>query len=820
MDDLFRDLRYGVRSIFKNFGLTLIVISMLALGIGANTAIFSVIHALLLRPLPFREAERLVRITGHFNKLDVKDAGISVPELFDYRDSGLFEEISGLYPINANLTGSDQPERVETLLVDVNYFSMLGVNAQLGRVFQAQDYHPGISEAAIISDGLWRRRLGADPNVIGKKIRLDEDLFIVIGVAPRGFRHPGRTLQTEVELWAPSGWIAPPFGEPSRREYFMPGAIARLKPDVTVASAQARIDGLAQAFREKYPDDYPVKQGWVPQILWLQDDLAGDIRPTLLLLLTAVGLVLLIACANVANLLLARASSRQREIAIRCALGASRARIIRQLMTESLLLALTGGGAGILLALWGTDLLVKLSPANTARLDEIGLNYSVLAFTFLISVVVGILFGLVPALNSSKPNLQETLKDASLTATGGARRERVRALMVVSQVTLALMLMISAALLIRSFRQLQNVDTGFDSQNVVTAGLWLPLPNERETGPYFQSSRRVDFYQRALERLESLPGVEKAGGVRPLPLGETPFLSAFTIEGRTTEPGESISAQALLSTPGYFETMKIALLSGRAFTQQDGMESPGVAVINQTLAKRFFPDEDPIGKRIKFGEAQSRAPWLSVIGIVADVKMEGIELEIRPQIYRSVFQSPGASLSLVIRTTSGPGALPEAIRREVQAVDPDMPVFAIRTMDDLMSAATGRRRFAMILLGAFAVIALMLAAVGIYGVVSYTVSQRTQEIGIRIALGAQQADVLKMVIGQGMKYILVGVAAGLAAAFALTHLMESFLFGVSATDPLTFTGVTLLMVSAALLACYVPARRATRVDPMVALRYE
>lgn len=821
MQTLLQDLRYGARMLAQKPGFTLVAAITLALGIGANTAIFSVVNAVLLSSLPFDHPETLVRVTGDLNKRNVMDVGLSVPELFDYRDApDLFENISGLYPINVNLTGGDQPERIETLLVDVNYFDILGVKAQLGRTFLPEDYNPGNAELCVISDALWRQHFGADPNVLGKTLRLDNDPTTIVGVMPPRFRHPGRTLQSEVEIWSPSGWVAPPFNAPNRGAYFLQGALARLKPGVTVAAAQARMESIGQQLREQYPNDYLESAGWAPRLTELQDDLVGNVRPALFVILIAVGAVLLIACTNVASLLLARASARQREIAIRCALGAGRSQIIRQLLTESLLLAVIGGVLGILLAYWGTDLIVALSPTNILRFGEVGLDGRVLVFTFVISIATGIIFGLAPAIQFSKPNLQETLRSVSRSATAPGGRERIRSSIVVLQFALTLILMIAAALLIRSFWQLQNTNTGFSAKNILTASLWLPLPNQRETGPYFQSSRRISFYREVIERVSALPGVERVGGVSLLPLAGRPFTGNFGIEGRTPEAGESYSAQSLLATPDYFETLGISLIKGRLFTLQDDQNRPGAAIINVSLAERYFPGEDPIGKRIRFGGPGSQAPWLTVIGIVHDVKTEGIEFEDKPQIYRSVFQSPGASLSLVARTSSDAATLSEAVRREVRAADPDMPVYAVRSIDEIVAAALGRQRFTMILLGAFASVALFLSAVGIYGVTSWMTSLRTREIGIRRALGAGRGDVLKLIISRGMKVSLIGVTIGLAGAMGLTRLMTSLLYGVSATDPLMFAGVALLLALVALVACYIPARRATKVDPLIALRYE
>jgi putative ABC transport system permease protein len=821
MQTLWQDLRYATRLLLKMPGFTFVAVLTLALGIGANTAIFSVVHAVLLRPLPFEHPEQLVRVTGDLRQMNLPDAGMSAPELFDLRDrSGLFTEISGLFPINANLTEVDQPERVEALIVDVNYFSLLGVGAQVGRVFQAEDYSTGISEVAVISDGVWRRRYGSASDVLGKKFRLDNDLYTIIGVMPASFRHPGRSIQTDVEVWVPAGWTGAPFNNPPRGAYMLQGALARLKPGVTIEQAQARLNDLAHELRKEYPNDYPEKAGWTPRVIGLHDDLVGNVRPALLMLLAAVGFVLLIACANVANLLLARASARRREIAIRRALGAGRIRLIQQLVTESVLLSMLGGVLGLLIAVWGIDLLVKFSPANISQVSSVSINLSVLSFTLVMSLLTGVVFGLAPAIQASNPDLQETLKDAARSTTSGAHRNRMRSLLVVSEFALALMLLISAALLIRSFWQLRTVDPGFNSENILTARLWLPQPNQPETGPYFNHPSRAQLYQQVLQRVAALPGVQAVGGVSQLPLDGAQFTNTFNIEGRAAASGEVYSAQTMLASPGYFDTLGIPLLRGRLFTEQDDEKSQGVVVISQTLAQRFFAGEDPIGRRIRFKAGRTEPPWMTIIGIAQDVKTEGLDVENRPQMYFSILQLSNLSLALTIRTAADPGALAEAVRREVRAVDPDLPVYAVRTMDEVMAKAVSQRRFTMVLLGVFAFIALLLSAVGIYGVMAYSVSQRTHEIGVRMALGAQPRDVLRMVIAQGLILICSGMAVGLVGAFVVTRFLSGLLFNVSPRDPVTFAAITFLLAVVALLACYVPARRATKVDPMVALRYE
>jgi predicted permease len=822
MELLWQNLAYGFRMMRKHPGFTAVAVLTLALGMGANTAIFSVVDGVLLRPLPYPHPEQLVRVTADLRKANVQEFGLSFNELFDFRDrAGIFQEVAGVWPLSANLTEVDQPERVELLLVDANYFEMLGAQAQKGRVFGSSDYRPGMGEVAVISDGLWRRRFGADPNIVGRKFRLDNDLYTIAGVTRAGFHHPGRILETEVEVWLPSGWLGPPFDpRPARKQRLLPAAIARLKPGIHLAEAQARMDSLGAALVREYPDDYPADAGWAPRLVPLRDDLVGNVRKTLDVLLAAVGVVLLIACVNVANLLLARATARQREIAVRGALGAGRGRIVQQLLTESILLALVGGVVAIPLAFWGVRLLIALSPANLPRAGEISLNLVVLAFTLALSLVTGIIFGLAPAWQMSQSDLQNALRESGRGAIGGSRGGRVRQLLVIAELGLALVLLASATLVVRSFWLLQNVDPGFNAHNLLTAQLWLPQPNNVESGPYFQHDRRVAFFREAIRRIRALPGVRGVGGTTTLPLATSPTLIRFTLEG---EPPESTSVNAAESpriTPGYFAAMGIPLLRGRDFAETDDAKSPLAMVVNQTFVRKYFPDQNPIGQRIRQGSHRNPGDWHTIIGVVGDVRSEGLELEAKPQAYRSLYQVSLLNMTLVIRTAGNASGVAEDVRREISAVDPNEPLFGVRTMDQILAAAMAQRRFAMTLLGLFAATAVLLAGTGIYGVMSYLVAQRTQEIGIRMALGAQRGDVLGLVVGQGMRLALAGVAVGIAAALALTRMMSDLLYGVKPTDPATLAAVALLVAGVAFLACYVPARRATRVDPLVALRYE
>ena len=828
------DLRYAARAAWRDRGFSAVAVVTLALGIGANSALFTIVNAVVLAPLPFRSPEQLVRVTADFSAQKVRDVGLSIPELFDLQASGVFEQIAGVWPVSANLTETDEPERVETALVSANYFTMLGTGAQLGRVFTPSDAIDGIAEVAVISDALWRRRFGGDPHVLGTRIRIDNDRYSIIGVAPASFRHPARGTETDVEVWAPAGWRASPFpARPIRAAYVLQGGIGRLKTGITPASAQRRIDALVERDRRDFAADYPAGAGWTLRVIPLHDDLVADVRPALLTLLGAVGLVLLIACANVANLLLARSSVRQREIAIRRALGAGRARLVRQLLTESLGLACAGGALGLLIAAWGVDALVQLSPANLPRLHVVGVDGAVLAFTAGLSIATGALFGLAPAIQGSRADLNQVMRESAASASAGARPTRLRSVLVVGQFAVALVLLVGAALLVQSFWRLQRVSLGFNPTSVLTARLWLPQPNVPETGPYFTHDTRVSFYRRVLDRVAALPGVDAVGGVTNLPLAGARGRTSFVVEGRAADEGDVPSSEAALVTPGYFRALGIELVRGRSFDDHDDQRSPAAIVVSEQFAGQFFPGTDPIGRRVSPGfrarpiTSGAQGPlqpaprtWLTIVGVVRDVKSARVDGPPSPVMYRPLFQLSNLNLTLVVRTRQDPAMLAESIRREVRAVDPNEPVFSVRTMDVVVASTFAERRFTMLLLALFAVTALALSAIGIYGVMAYFVTQRTREIGIRMALGASSRDVLRMVLGQGARLAAAGVVVGLAGALAITRAISALLYAVSPRDPATLAALSAALAVIALAACYIPARRATRVDPIRALRYE
>ncbi|HEV7796545.1 MAG TPA: ABC transporter permease [Pyrinomonadaceae bacterium] len=820
---IWHDLRYAARMLRNKPGFTAVAIITLSLGIGANTAIFSVVNAVLLRPLPFPKPENIVLVRDNLSGRQTENVGMSVDELNDLQErSGVFEQVSAVWPIDANLTGSDRPERIEVLAVSPNYFSLLGAGAQIGRIFGPQDQAAGFAEGAVISDGLWRNHFGSDPNVLGRKVYMDSDLYTIVGVMPAGFRHPGQTLRNEVEMWATAGYSANPFGPPVRGQRLLPGAIARIKPELSLPQAQAKLDAFVANLHQEFPKDYPPEAGWTVKLLPARESLVGNVQTTLLMLLAAVGLVLLIGCVNIANLLLARSSGRQREMAIRLAMGAGRGRLILQLLTESLLLSFIGGIVALLIVSSLKTVLLGLVPADTPRLNEVGVNAGVLVFVFLISTLTGLLFGLIPALQASRPDLVINLKEGSQGAGSGARHHRFRSGLVVVEFALSLMLMIAAGLLLRSFGRLMEVDPGFDSSHVLLARIWLPVPNNPERDPYRPTAKRAAFVKEVLRRTSALPGVQYAavGGGGGVPLMDQNKPGVFTIEDQPTTDANLPRTKFSSVSADYFRVLGTPLISGRFFAPGDDEEAPRVALIDEALAHRFFPNTDPIGRHVKPGPRDSKAPWLRIMGVVGNIKTEGFDQPDQPHLYVPILQNPGYAMAVYVRTEGNPAGLTQSLRQEVQAVDPNLPLFGERTMDDLVSASLGQRRFAMQVVGLFGVLALFLAGIGIYGVMAYSVTQRTREIGIRLALGASTGNILGWLLQQGMRLTLIGMGVGLLGALALTRLLRGLLFGIAPTDLVTYAGLTVLLAGVALLACYIPARRATKVDPLVALRYE
>jgi putative ABC transport system permease protein len=823
MNSFWQDLRYAARMLRNKPGFTLIAIVTLSLGIGANTAIFSVVDAVLLRPLPFPHPEQIVVVRDDLTGRQLENIGLSVDELKDFQErSGVFEQVSAVWPVDANLTGSDRPERIELLAVSPNYFSLLGANAQLGRVFGSQDQAQGFAEGVVISDGLWRRLFASDPNILGRKVYADTDLYTIIGVMPPGFRHPGKTLRNEVDMWATAGFAANPFGPPVRAQRILPAALGRLKPGLDVRQAQARLDAFVANLRSEFPKDYPSDLGWTVRLQPARETLVGNVQTTLLVLLAAVGLVLLIGCVNIANLMLARSSGRRREMAIRLALGAGRGRLILQLLTESLLLSFVGGGVALVVVASVLNLLLGFLPTDVPRLNEVGINATVMGFVFLISTLTGLLFGLVPALQASRSDVVVNLKEGSQGAGFGAGHHRFRSGLVVIEFALSLVLMIGAGLLLRSFGRLLEVNPGFDPSNVLMARIWLPVPNNPELDPYRTPATRIAFVKEVLRRTSALPGVRHAaiGGGNGVPLIGPHNTGPFTIEDQAGVETSLPLAQASVVSPDYFRVLNTPLVRGRLFAESDDDKAPNVVLIDEALMRRFFSDRDPIGHRIKRGGRGSNAPWMTIAGIVGNIKTDGFDQPDQPHLYVPILQSPAKAMAVYLRTDTSPSSLTQSLREQIRAVDPNLPVFGERTMQSVVSDSLAQRRFAMQVVGLFGVLALLLASIGIYGVMAYSVSQRTREIGIRVALGASKGVILRWVLRQGMLLILAGVATGLLGAFALTRLLRTLLFGVAPTDLITYGALAGLLAVVALLACYIPARRATKVDPLVALRYE
>ena len=803
MDTLWKDIRFGLRTLAKSPGTTLAALLALALGIGANSAIFSVVDGVLLKPLPYPAPDRLVVLMAKNPTAGFPRFSVSLPDFEDWRrQSRSFQGMVAYAGKRFNLTGGDHPEALRGAGVSADFFHTLELEPALGRGFRPEEDRPGGERVAILSDGLWRRRFGADPGIVGRTLMLDGVSRIVVGVAP-----PGAGLPLRGEIWVP---LAADPAQESRGAHHLT-VLGRLKPGVSLGRARTEMAQVAARLERQYPDS---NSGWGSVILPLGDFAVEDVRSSLLILLVFVSFVLLIACADVANLLLARVAAREREIALRAALGASRVRLVRQMLTETLVLFLAGGLLGLLLAGWGTRALIALDPDVIPRGQEVHLDGRVLLFTLAVSLGTGLLFGLIPALTGAGRRLADSLKEGGRGMAGGLRGRRIRDVLVLAQVALTLVLLLGAGLLIQSFARLQAVDPGFRPEGAVAAQLALP------EAKYHQEERQIAFYRALLERVRALPGVEQAGLIYPLPLGDSDLVFAFFVEGRPAPPPNAVpTANARTASPGAFQALGIPLRRGRLFDDRDNAAGMPVVVVNETMAARVWPGENPLGKRLTFDDPKDpKRRWSTVVGVVGDVHHEALGKEAGSEVYLSQFQQPIPYAALVVRGRGDPARLAAPIRGAVKSLDPDLPVDKVTTLRDVVAASLAQSRFKAVLLALFAGLALVLAVVGVYGVVSYSAAQRTHEIGVRLALGASRDHVLLLVVRQGMRWVLIGLALGLAGAWYASRLLAGEIYGLSVTDPLTFLTVPLALGLVALAANYFPARRATQVDPLVALR--
>ncbi len=812
METLLSDIKYGLRLIVKNPVFSLVVVIALALGIGANTAIFSVLNAVLLKPLPYRDSERLVMMWQRFTGIGVpKDQNWTSPPEFDdvRRYQSSFSDIAAMQGTSFTILVGDRPERILGQFVSPSFFKMLGVEAVRGRTFLAEEEQQGKEAVAVMSHGLWQRRFASDEGLVGRTLNMNGRPYQIIGIAPPDFRDP---VQQDAEMWAALSFTSQQLQQRGSHGLLV---IARLKPELTLEQARSDMARVSERIIEGAANYPYTKFGYGVIINPLLEEYVGDIRPALMMLMGSVGLVLLIACTNVANLLLVRASSREREVGIRTALGAGRGRLIRQMLTESVVLSLVGAIVGIALANVGVSLLAAMAAQSFPRLAETEIDGTALTFTIVVALATGILFGLFPAFQSARVATQDVLKESSQATTAGRGRLRLRRVLVAAEVALSLLLLVGAGLLIKSFMQLQRVDAGFDPSGVLTMRIVVPAAR------YSQPDQVRNFYRDVLRRVSALPGVTMVGANSGLPLSGAGSSGTTTIDNPAFPDDRGTpEADQRIVTPGYFETMGMKMVSGRMFDERDNDTSQPVAIIDETMARTFWPNEDPLGKRIKRGGRQSTQPWLTIVGVVRHVRYRTLEEPSRVQLYLPHAQAPTTGMSLAIKTDLEPRTLSTSVQREVIAVDPEQPVWAVRTMDELMATSVMRRQLIMTLLTLFAGIALMLAAVGIYGVISYWVTQRSHEIGIRVAIGASRLDVLKMVLGQSMSVVLIGVVIGLVGAVALTRVMSTLLYDVSATDAATFAMYSAVLILVGLLASYLPARRATRIDPVTMLRQQ
>ena len=824
---MLQQLRFASRVLRKNPMFTLIAVATLALGIGATTAVFTLVDGVLLRPLAYRDPMQLVSISADEPGAGGSSVGFSPLELDDLRDRvGIFDQVAASWPVSANVTGGDHPERIELLGTSPTYFSILGVAPQLGRVFGPQDEALGFAEACVISDAAWHRLFGSDPHVLGRRVYLDTDAYTIVGVMPPEFRHPGKTVAGDIEIWATAGYKADPFPHPPKRELrFIPGAIGRLKPGVSLPAAQARVSALAAQLRQQYPNIYSASSGWTLNLTSMDEVVVGKSRPLLWILLASVSAILLIGCINVANLLLSRATSREREIAVRLALGANRRHLIQQLLTESFLLSLIATVVGVVLGWAMLRTIVALAASKLPRLHEISLNLHVLAFVVVLAIATAIVFGLAPAVQSSSPDLVSSLAGGGRGAGSNRRQNRLREVLVIAEMGMSVVLLAGAGLIARTLFHLVNVDAGFTPAHVEVASIWLPVPNHPELDPYRKPEQRVAFNRELLRRLNGIPKVQEAALVSSLPLTANQFVGKLAIEGQTRDAGDAPDVHSIIASPNYFHVLQTPLLSGRMFSESDDLKSADVAIVDKAAAKQFWPRQEAIGRRIAFPGSKPR--WFIVVGVVGDIKQRSLDSGPVPHVYFSMYQLGPRTLSVAARlnpasiTGTEDAALASAgeqMRQQIQAMDKDLPVFGIEPMNAIVSGSLGARTFSAEVIGSFSMLALVLSAIGVYGVIAYWVAQRTRELGIRIALGAQPSDVLKLVLGRGMRLAILGVGSGIVAALAIAPLLRSQLYGVSMFDPLVFMSASAVLLCVAFAAGYLPAIRAVRVDPVVALR--
>lgn len=810
MEALLQDLRYGLRMLWNTPGFSAVAVLALALGIGVNTAIFSIVNSVVLRPLPYEDPDRLVLVSEGNPQAGAQRFPVSPANYLDLKSQAeVFETISASMPWVFLMTGQSEPERIDGARVTADLLPLLGIEPILGHGFSREDDQPGGSRVVILSHGLWQRRFGSDPGIVGKTLTLNSQPHTVAGVLPPSFQF----LSRQFDLWIPFAFEQQ---EASNRSFPYLTVIGRIKQGKSLTQAQAEVDTIARRLEVEYPN---TNSGKGLTLTLLREHIMGNVRPALLTLLAVVGFVLLIACMNVANLLLARATTRQKEIAIRTAIGASRLRIVRQLCVESLLLGLIAGLLGLLLAFVGHGVLTSLLPSNLPRVSEIDIDVRVLAFTLTISLLTGLVFGLVPALHASKPDLNEALKEGGNGSTGRGGGNRLRSFLVVSEVALALILVIGAGLMVKSFLLLQSENPGFNPRNILTTRISLPRPK------YPKPSQQAAFFQQVVERLKATPGVETAAVVTSVPIGGTNMLVPFTIEGRPTNPEQMPKAYYRAISSDYFRAMGIQLKRGRYFIDADSEETPPVALINESMARSFWPDDDPIGKQITINFPSDLANYgppvaREIVGVVGNVKHGGLEHQPEPEMYAPFLQNPLLFMTLLVRTTGEPASMAGSVRAAVWSIDKDQPVAPMVTMEEILDRSVAQPRFRTLLLSVFAALALALAALGVYGVMAYLVEQRTREIGVRMALGAKTGDVLRLILGYSLRLTLIGVVIGLGASFLLTRLVASLLYSISPLDRATFAVTPLLIILVTLIASYVPARKAMKVDPVMALRHE